>query len=237
MRIDLFDRFVDRNGPGGCWVWRGKLNRHGYGEYRCWEKPYRGKYFAAHRLSWEIEVGPIPKGSGHHGTVVAHRCDNRACVNPAHLFLTTQKGNLDDCLEKGRGNKAFGEKSGRAKLTEEDIDQIRARAFNGEERGSIAKDFGITNQSVVDICAGKTWRHLPHMPLEAAPTTPDHSNAKPNSGSFKPGSKGNPGPKPEMRTIDYAEAKRLRAEGLGIREIARRIGTTHTTVRRAVGSI
>ena len=237
-RIARFWSHVDVRGPSDCWNWKHRVNRSGYGEIRFWGADDRGQYRSAHRFSYELVHGLLPKTpyGGYHGIVIAHRCDNRRCVNPAHLFATTQKGNLDDCLTKGRGNKAFGEDAGRARLSEQDVEQIRARAFNGEERGSIADDFGITKQSVVDICSGKTWRHLPHLPMAVAPTTPDHSNARPNSGSFKPGSKGNPGPKPEKRTIDYAEAKRLHASGLGIREIARRMNTTHTTVRRAVGA-
>jgi DNA-binding CsgD family transcriptional regulator len=230
MDLEKFLERVDRTGD--CWMWTGTLNNGGYGVLSV-----KGISMRAHRLSWELHNGRIPDGPGYHGTVVAHKCDVRACVNPAHLFLTDQSGNLLDCREKGRAYKAFGEEAGRAVLTEKDVEQIRARALSGEERGSIAKDFGITNQSVVDICSGKTWRHLPHIPVEAAPTVPDHSNAKPNSGSFKPGREGIKGPRPELRTADYDRIASLLESGMSQREIARVCGTTHPTVARVARTL
>lgn len=85
-----------RKGPD-CWEWTGYKNQHGYG--RAMTTVARGiaKLMAVHRLSYEHHVGPIPDGK-----VVMHSCDNRACVNPAHLILGTQSDNLQDMRAKDR---------------------------------------------------------------------------------------------------------------------------------------
>ncbi len=92
----MSDRFwdkVDKNGEG-CWEWlAGK--RDGYGAF--W---FKGKLSVAHRVSWELSFGEIPKG-----LQVLHKCDNRVCTNPMHLFLGTQADNLKDAVNKGHLNR------------------------------------------------------------------------------------------------------------------------------------
>lgn len=81
--------------PGECWEWAGSKHRHGHGQI------YIGAGTPAqyaHRVSWEIHKGPIPKG-----VVVRHSCDNPGCVNPDHLELGTQADNVRDMVERGRG--------------------------------------------------------------------------------------------------------------------------------------
>lgn len=77
----------------GCWLWTASTNHWGYGQLSC---PGRS-YLRAHRLSYEMHVGPIPDG-----LFVCHRCDVPACVRPDHLFLGTPKDNVDDMVAKGR---------------------------------------------------------------------------------------------------------------------------------------
>ena len=79
----------------GCWTWAGSKTRQGYG---CIGSG--GKYapvVKAHRVSWELNRGPIPQG-----LCVLHHCDNPSCVNPNHLFLGTVRDNWNDAITKGR---------------------------------------------------------------------------------------------------------------------------------------
>lgn len=94
--MDLATRFwakVDRRGPDECWPWLAVTNHGGYGMVSVDNVMRR-----AHRVAWELVNGPIPEG-----IKVLHRCDVRACCNPGHLFLGTQRANIDDMVAKGRG--------------------------------------------------------------------------------------------------------------------------------------
>jgi len=81
--------------PGKCWIWYGAMDDYGYGRM-----DIHGKHRKAHRLSYELYKGVIPEDK-----VICHKCDNPSCVNPNHLFLSSQKDNMRDKIWKGRDRK------------------------------------------------------------------------------------------------------------------------------------
>ena len=101
----------------GCWLWMKKSSRRGYGVFIISQY----KQILAHRASWMAYRGVIPDG-----IFVCHKCDNPCCVNPYHLFLGTALDNAQDMLRKGRGNKASGERNGKAKLSSAQVAAIRS---------------------------------------------------------------------------------------------------------------
>ena len=154
----FFQRFsVDKE--TGCWNWTGPPNCNGYGMISGAVGGIRyvpnGGRMLAHRVSWIIHNGPIPKGGGAHGTVVMHICDNRLCVNPKHLRIGAQSDNVMDMIIKGR--KVVGEFQKRKGIrhfrsafhSQADIDLICATDGRTKE---LAEKFG------VDVCTIKRIR-------------------------------------------------------------------------------
>lgn len=142
----LFERWSDKVLIGdGCWEWVGWKNNKGYGQLR-----YRGGSHLAHRVSYELMVEPIP-----HGMEVCHRCDNPACVKPSHLFAGTHADNMRDAREKGRTKRGARHKL--ARLTEEQVADIRERYSVGEKQTPLADEFGVTQSCVSRVVRGETW--------------------------------------------------------------------------------
>jgi hypothetical protein len=118
-----------------------------------------GKRISAHRRAWQLHNCCDPGE-----LCVLHRCDNRNCANPAHLFLGTHRTNLFDCVRKGRVNACSpGEAHPHARLTDAIVTEIRA---GHEETLVLAERYGVKKQTIAQARQGRSWRHLP-MPDDA----------------------------------------------------------------------
>ena len=143
------DRFTAKVTPEpttGCSLWTGASTR-GYGRVR-----RDGRLYQAHRVAYELFVGPIPGGMN-----VLHRCDTPACVNPDHLFLGTPADRVRNMVAKERA--ASGEQHGNARLTEGDVRVIRVRAATGEKQKGLAREYGVHRTTISRVVRRKTWRH------------------------------------------------------------------------------
>jgi hypothetical protein len=135
----------------GCWNWTASKDTHGYGHLR-----HQGRIRLAHRFSYELHCGPVPEGMQ-----VCHKCDNRVCLNPDHLFIGTWRDNMLDKLAKGRQSRArqYGNKNPAAKLSEADIIAIR-RAKGSVLQKDLALKYGVDRAHISQIQSGKRWGHL-----------------------------------------------------------------------------
>lgn len=145
---ELETRFWGRVAQGeGCWIWQGATIPRGYGMVRA-----GGRMQLSHRVAWMLTNGDPGESQ------VLHTCDVRLCVNPDHLYLGDHAQNMRDRNERGRTQR--GERHVAAKLTEEDVRSVRARAAAGESHASIAADFGLQPCSVWSVVARRTWKHV-----------------------------------------------------------------------------
>jgi hypothetical protein len=159
FRGDFASRFwarVNKNGPIApgmktcCWLWTGKLESNGYARVK---RQDSRNQVSVHRAAWEMKHGEVPTGMQ-----VLHRCDVRSCVR--HLFLGTQRDNMQGMLRKGRANKARGSAHGRSKLTEKNVLQILKLRGKGWTLEQLSVKFGVGTMQVSRICGGKRWAHL-----------------------------------------------------------------------------
>ena len=107
------------------------------------------KTILVHRHIYEECFGEIPKGM-----VIRHKCDNPLCINPEHLELGTQTDNINDMLSRGRKAKTNGENNGNAKLTKEQVLEIRKSTLSTRK---IAKIYKVSQSTIRDIKSNKTW--------------------------------------------------------------------------------
>jgi hypothetical protein len=149
-RERLYSRIVKN---GECWEYQGCRDRFGYG---CFGMG-RQKYVLAHRFSWELHNGPIPED-----LCVLHKCDNPHCVNPDHLFLGTRAENSKDMQRKGRGRTVPkpGALNPAAKLTEDQVREIRRLHESGVSRKALQAAFKITACPIDRIVRNIGWRNV-----------------------------------------------------------------------------
>lgn len=130
----------------GCFIWIRAVTWDGYGLFT----PHRMPIRRAHRYAWELANGPIPDG-----LQVLHECDNRRCVNPAHLFLGTNDDNMQDMAKKRRAR--HGESHPKTSLTAADVRAIRGSSETNEV---LAQRHGVCNATISNIRNRVTWKHL-----------------------------------------------------------------------------
>lgn len=167
---ERFWQWVNRGGDDDCWLWTGDRSSGGYGRITdFWKKRL------AHRVSYEIHVGPIPPGKQ-----VCHRCDVPLCVNPRHLWVGSAKDNSQDAVAKGRHvtqrpvdrRVLRGEENVRSVLTDDDVRAIRlayrpsppgrpkAGADLSGSLASLASQYGVSKSLVHNIVTRKAWAHV-----------------------------------------------------------------------------
>ena len=153
--ITRFWSKVDQSaGPDGCWVWTAS-GAAGYGRIK---EPKSNRLMLAHRIAYEMAHGNVPDG-----LLVCHTCDNRKCVNPAHLFAGTQNENMQDASRKGRIvlRDQNGELNSLAKLTESKVIAIRALWTSGNvTQKELAGAFHVSRGAINNVVNWYTWRHL-----------------------------------------------------------------------------
>lgn len=151
---ERFWQKVDKKGPDECWPWTAAVRnpKEGYGAF--W---LDGRHQPANRVALLFSGVDVPSGM-----VACHRCDNPGCCNPAHLFPGTPKANNDDKVAKRRH--AAGDSHGMAKLTQQQVAEIRAHRPPGVKRLApgiaerLAERYGVTKQYISELFK-RNWGH------------------------------------------------------------------------------
>lgn len=182
--IERFWSKVDKRGPDECWPWLGGKTTDGYGRFKYGRCEYK-----AIRVGFYLQTGKAPDPA----LCILHSCDNPPCQNVAHLREGTTLENMQDKMARNRTVKGDahysrthperlsrgvnhyahlhpeirqGERNGRAKLTENDVREIRRRGALGESGASIARSFGGTKEMIYFVLNGLTWKHVPRQPVQ-----------------------------------------------------------------------
>ncbi len=159
-----FHNKFKKGSPNKCWIWRASFFNTGYGAFS-----YLGRNHGAHRIAYffHYKIDPSDK-------YVCHSCDNTKCVNPHHLFLGTPADNWNDARQKGKIRKgkkhyartnpellARGVEHGNAKLTEQDVINIRNESAVGSSEQKLADKYGVSSTAIRYIVIHRNWKHIP----------------------------------------------------------------------------
>lgn len=134
----------------GCWEYQ-SVDKNGYGRITI----SKGKTIKAHRFSFEIHNNCTASGN-----YICHKCDNKKCVNPEHLYAGTAKDNAKDREERSIINRKMGQTHYKTKFTNEDIKQIRADLENGVMGKDLAKKYNVSKFCISAIKLRKTWKNI-----------------------------------------------------------------------------
>lgn len=165
-QIARFWSKVQKGSANECWPWMGYRNAAGYGRVGI-----NGEIWQAQRTAYPLAHGRFPPE-----LCVLHTCDNPSCVNPCHLRLGTHGDNARDRQHKDRGNQPTGDKNGsrthpqcvprgethwKAKLTAEDVRQIRRRhAAGGITLRALGVKYNVRETSILRIVTRESWKHI-----------------------------------------------------------------------------
>ena len=142
----------------GCWNWTAATRSTGYGCIRV-----SGRLISTHRFSFVLHYGEIPVAR-----IVCHSCDNRRCVNPAHLFPGTPAANVRDMVVKGRHPRLNGERVGSSRMTAVRVVRVFEMKMAGISNRRIAAMFNVNAGTIDAIVNRKTWRHVTDRMKEAS---------------------------------------------------------------------
>jgi hypothetical protein len=143
---------VDIRGLNDCWEWQGPTYKTGYGMVNGIRrtKGVKPSPMPAHRKIMDDRYGPLDRW-----TLVRHKCGNKLCVNPLHLELGTHQDNMNDA--KRLKETAAGEKNARAKLTAQDVLDIRSSSLSANDLG---KKYNVDHSHIRGIKSRKYWSHI-----------------------------------------------------------------------------
>lgn len=161
--MDAYDRFqakVGHTNENGCQEWTASRNPQGYGKFCVNKKDIRAHVYA---LLITLGLEELPEGRW-----VCHTCDNPPCVNVNHLYLGTPLSNNQDMVFRGRAVRVTGDAvankgsvNGRAKLTEEQVKEIRLKySAGGVTYKSLAKEYSVSYGLIGFIIQRRNWRHV-----------------------------------------------------------------------------